>query len=193
MERNIEELRANGSLDRVLKTGQKAPSFALQDQHGLRVSSADLLAKGPLVVSFYRGTWCPFCNEELAALAEAYPRFREFGADLVVITPQSVTTKPYRSEHALPFSMLSDEDGSVEEAFGLSSTFPAYLSDLYKNVFGNDLSAINADGAWKLPIPARFVIARDGTILDVQTDADYRYRPDPKATLAVLQRESAKL
>lgn len=192
MDRHVEELRSDGSLDRVLKAGQKAPSFSLKDQHGNIVSSAELLAKGPLVLSFYRGTWCPYCNEEIAALAEAYPQIRKSGAELVAITPQSTANaESYRNEHPVPFPILVDEDGSVAEAFGLAYTLPAYLSDLYKTVFSNDLTLVNANKAWQLPIPARFVIATDGTIVDVQADADYRYRPDPEATLAVLERISS--
>src|ERR1700728_1471789 len=76
MERNIEEQRADG-MTRLLNPGQKGPSFSLSDQNGATVSSADLLAQGPLVVSFFRGTWCPYCDAEIAALADAYPQIRK--------------------------------------------------------------------------------------------------------------------
>jgi peroxiredoxin len=189
MERQIAELRSNGSLDKVLKAGQKAPPFTLTDQRGNIVSSRELLAKGPLVVSFYRGTWCPYCNEEIAALAQAYPQFRKLGAELVAITPQSAgNAQSYRAEHPVPFPILVDEDLSVSEAFGVSYTLPQYLSDLYKNVFSNDLATVNAGATWQLPIPARFVIAADGSIVAVQSDADYRYRPEPDDTLDVIAR-----
>jgi peroxiredoxin len=192
MERNIEEIRSDGTLERVLKPGQKAPSFTLSDQHGATVSSAELLAKGPLVVSFFRGTWCPYCNEEIAALAQAYPRIREAGAELVAISPQSTeNAHAYRSEHPVPFRILVDPNFAIAEAFGVSHRFPDYLQDLYKNVFENDLTQVNAGKDWRLPIPARFVIAPDGTIVDVQADSDYRFRPDPAATIAVLTRLSA--
>jgi peroxiredoxin len=188
MERHIEELRSDGSLDAVLKPGEHAPAFALDDQHGNVVSSAGLLAKGPLVVSFYRGTWCPYCNEEVHALNDAYAQIREAGAELVAVTPQSVANaKEYRDKHPVSFPVLVDEDQSVSAAFGLRYTMPDYLAELYKNVFGNDLSIINAGGTWQLPIPARFVIATDGTIVDVETDPDYRYRPDPSDTIAILR------
>lgn len=187
MDRQIEELRTDGTVDKILKPGQKAPSFRLRDQFGKQVSSTELLAKGPLVVSFFRGTWCPYCNEEIQALADAYPEFREVGAELVVITPQSAeNAKPYRDEHPVPFHVLVDEDMSISNAFGLTYTMPEYLLTLYKTVFRNDLSIINASGTWQLPIPARFVITPDGIIADVETDPDYRYRPDPSDTLAAL-------
>jgi peroxiredoxin len=189
MERQIEELRTDGTVDKILKPGQKSPSFLLSDQFGRQVSSTELLAKGPLVVSFFRGTWCPYCNEEIQALADAYPEFREAGAELVVITPQSVeNAKPYRDEHPVPFHVLLDEDMSISDAFGLTYTMPEYLSTLYRDIFRNDLSIINASGTWQLPIPARFVINPHGTISDVETDPDYRFRPDPSDTLAALKK-----
>jgi peroxiredoxin len=187
MDRQIEELRTDGTLDNVLKQGEKAPSFSLRDQVGNRVSSMDLLARGPLVVSFFRGTWCPYCDAEVTALADAYPEFRMAGAELILITPQSSeNAKPYLDAHPVPFHILVDEDMSVSNAFGLTYTMPEYLSTLYKTVFRNDLSLINASGTWQLPIPARFVIARDGTVADVETSPDYRYRPEPSETLAAL-------
>jgi peroxiredoxin len=192
MERNIEEIRSDGTLERVLKPGQKAPSFTLSDQHDATVSSAELLAKGPLVVSFFRGTWCPYCNEEIAALAQAYPQIREAGAELVAISPQSAeNAHAYRNEHPVPFPILVDPNFAIAEAFGVSHRFPGYLQDLYKNVLDHDLTQVNAGKDWRLPIPARFVIAPDGTIVDVQADADYRFRPDPAATITVLTRLSA--
>jgi peroxiredoxin len=187
MERNIEELRSDGSMMMVLQPGQKAPSFALSDQNGARVSSADLLVKGPLVVSFFRGTWCPYCNEEIAALADAYPQIRKAGAELVAISPQSAkNARPYRNDHPVPFPILVDGDFGVAKAFGVAHSLPDYLQDLYKNVFENDLTQVNASGEWRLPIPSRFVIAPNGTIVTVQSDPDYRYRPDPATTIAVL-------
>jgi peroxiredoxin len=189
MERQIEELRTSGILDRVLKAGEKAPPFQLKDQLGNPISSMDVLEKRPLVVSFFRGTWCPYCDEEVQALADAYSDFRDAGAELILITPQSAeNAKPYRDEHPVPFHVLVDDDMSVSTAFGVTYMMPDYLATLYKNVFKNDLSMINASGTWQLPIPARFVIARDGTIVEVETNPDYRYRPDPGETIAVLKK-----
>ncbi|HTV75343.1 MAG TPA: peroxiredoxin-like family protein [Candidatus Acidoferrales bacterium] len=189
MEQQIEELRAGGIVERVLKPGQKAPPFHLKDQLGNQVSSSALLAKGPLIISFFRGTWCPYCDAEMEALKEVYADIRKAGAELVAITPQSAqNAQSYRSEHPVPFHVLVDEDMAVSHAFGVAYTMPEYLANLYKTVFRNDLSLINASGTWQLPIPARFVIAPEGTVVDVKTDPDYRYRPDPIETLEVLER-----
>jgi peroxiredoxin len=189
IDRQIEELRTDGTLDNVLKQGQKAPSFSLKDHSGNQISSTQLLAETPLVVSFFRGTWCPYCNAEVQALADAYPEFRGAGAELILISPQSLeNAKPYRDEHPVPFHVLVDEDMAVSKAFGVAYSMPDYLVTLYKTVFRNDLSLINASSTWQLPIPARFVIARDGTIVDVETSPDYRYRPEPSDTLAILKK-----
>jgi peroxiredoxin len=187
LERHTDELRAPGANLHPRKAGDVAPAFALKDLDGNLISSAELLARGPLVVSFYRGTWCPFCNEELKALNESYEDFRRLGASLVAITPQSAASaNAYRSDHGIAFPMLVDPNADVAERFGLAYSFPEYLSELYRNVFQNDLARVNDAGTWRLPIPARYVIDRSGTIVNAEVNADYRYRPDPEATLAVV-------
>jgi peroxiredoxin len=187
LERHIDELRNRGAKSHPLQAGDAAPAFTLKDLDGNLVSSAEFLARGPLVVSFYRGTWCPFCNEELKALNDSYENFRRLDASLLAITPQSAASASvYRSDHEIRFPMLVDPNADVAERFGLAYSFPAYLSELYRNVFRNDLARINDAGTWRLPIPARYVIDRTGTIVDADINADYRYRPDPEATLAVL-------
>ena len=187
LERHIDELRSRDANIHPLQTGDGAPAFTLQDLDGNLVSSAELLARGPLIVSFYRATWCPFCNEELKALNDSYEHFRRLNASLVAITPQSAASASvYRSDHDIRFPMLDDPNADVAERFGLAYSFPAYLSELYRNVFRNDLARINDAGTWRLPVPARYVIDRNGSIVDVEVNADYRYRPDPEATLAVI-------
>lgn len=184
LERHLDELR-NDHAVRPLKVGDMAPVFSLKDLDGNVVSSVELLARGPLVVSFFRGTWCPFCNEELKALNETWESFRRLGASLVVVTPQSAeSASAYRTEHSIAFPMLVDPNADVAEKFGLAYSFPAYLSDLYRNVFGNDLARVNASGTWRLPIPARYLIDVAGTIVYAETNPDYRFRPDPEATLS---------
>jgi peroxiredoxin len=187
IESHFEELRSSGTSYRGLKPGATAPAFVLRNLAGALVSSVDLLARGPLVVSFFRGTWCPFCNEELLALNASYQRFRDLGAEVVAITPQSAAAaEPYAVQYSITLPILVDHDAALAEKFGLAYTFPAYLSDLYRNVFKNDLAVINAAGTWRLPVPGRFVIDRSGTIIDAEVNADYRYRPDPETTLAIV-------
>src|SRR5438132_368796 len=191
MERATRELIASGLAQRALKAGDKAPDFTLPDPNGRAVSSAALLADGPLIVSFYRGVWCPYCNLELQALQEALPKFREFGANVVAISPQTASNsrKSIRT-NGLEFPILSDAHNNVAAAFGLRFTLPNYLVDLYKQL-KNDLPAFNGDVSWTLPMPARYVIARDGTIVYAEVNPDYTLRPEPSDMIPSLQ--TAKL
>ena len=190
--RHIADLRQPEHADRVLKVGDRAPAFTLKDQHDKVVSSTDLLARGPLVVSFFRGSWCPYCVEEMNALAESYDAVRAAGADVVVITPQSsANARGYYADHHVPFPVLVDPDAEIAEKFGLAYTFSDDLKDLYLDVFSNDLEVVNAAHSWRLPIPGRFVISTAGVIIDAQADPDYRFRPEPEEVLAVLDRVRA--
>lgn len=187
MKRATAELVATGQADRALKVGDRAPVFTLDDPDGNPVSSTDLLAKGPLVLSFYRGVWCPYCNMELQALEEALPAFRGLGANLVAISPQiKANSRKSVRQNKLSFPILSDVKGDVGAQFGLRFNLPDYLIDLYKG-FGNNLPVFNDDPSWTLPMPARFVIGQDGIILYAEVNPDYTQRPDPTELLPVLQ------
>jgi peroxiredoxin len=188
MHRATAELIASGAATRALKAGDTAPSFTLNDPEGHPVSSADLLAKGPLVVSFYRGVWCPYCNMELQALQAALPEFEQLGASLVAISPQTAAnSRKSARQNALGFPILSDARNDVAAAFGLRFELPDYLVDLYKGL-KNDLPAFNGDPSWTLPMPGRFVIAQDGTILYAEVNPDYTRRPEPEDMLPALRR-----
>jgi peroxiredoxin len=188
MHRATAELIASGAATRALKAGDKAPLFTLNDPGGNPVSSGDLLAKGPLVVSFYRGVWCPYCNMELQALQAALPEFENLGARLVAISPQTaVNSRKSMRQNELGFPILSDAHNDVAAAFGLRFELPDYLVDLYKDL-KNDLPAFNGDPSWTLPMPGRFVIAQDGTILYAEVNPDYTHRPEPEDMLPALRR-----
>src|SRR5476651_1086376 len=187
MKRATAELIASGLAERALKVGDKAPVFTLDDPDGNPVSSAELLAKGPLVVSFYRGVWCPYCNMELQALEEALPAFRELGASLVAISPQiKANSRKSVRQNNLSFPILSDTRSAVAAAFGLRFALPDYLVELYKG-FGNDLPTFNDDPSWSLPMPGRFVIGQDGILLYAEVNPDYTLRPDPSELLPALR------
>ncbi len=187
MARATAELVASGQAGRALKAGERAPAFVLNDPDGKPVSSAALLAKGPLVLSFYRGVWCPYCNFELQALQETLPQFQARGASLVAISPQTAAnSRKSQRQNKLDFPILSDVHNDVAAAFGLRFTLPDYLVDLYKQL-KNDLPAFNDDPAWTLPMPARYVIGQDGIIAYAEVNPDYTRRPEPDSMLAVLQ------
>jgi peroxiredoxin len=188
MHRGTAELIASGQALNAKKAGDKVPEFALEDSESHVVSSAELLAKGPLVVSFYRGVWCPYCNFELQALQAALPEIEARGASIVAISPQTApNSRRSQRDNKLTFPILSDEKSRVAAAFGLRFSLPDYLVELYKG-FKNDLPTFNDDPAWVLPMPARYVIGTDGIIAYAEVNPDYTQRPDPSELLPVLDR-----
>ena len=187
------ELRNSGQANRAKKVGDLAPNFLLKDPDGQLVSSSDILARGPLVLTFYRGAWCPYCNLDLKSLQEALSDIVERGASLVAISPQNAAnSRKAIRQHNLSFPILSDPGGEVSAAFGLRYAFPDYLINLYKNVFKNDLAIVNDDSSWTLPMPARFVVGMDGVIAYAEVSPDYTIRPDPLELFPTLDRLAAR-
>jgi len=187
MRRATEELIASGAAARALKAGDRAPEFALKDASGREIASRELLAKGPLVVTFYRGVWCPYCNMDLQALQEALPAITERGAQLIAISPQSQhNSLKSQRENKVTFPILSDPGNEVAARFGLRFKLPDYLIELYRDSFKNDLSHTNGDSSWTLPMPARYVIGMDGVIAYAEVSPDYTRRPDPEELLPAL-------
>jgi peroxiredoxin len=192
MHRATAELIASGAASGAKKAGDKAPAFSLKDPEGNIVSSAELLKKGPLIVSFYRGVWCPYCNMELQALEAAKPEFEKRGASLVAISPQTPpNSRKSVRQNKLSFPILSDAKGEVAVAFGLRFQLPDYLVELYKGL-KNDLPTFNDDPSWTLPMPARYVIGQEGTILYADVNPDYTRRPEPEDLIPALQGATAR-
>ncbi|MDQ7976077.1 peroxiredoxin-like family protein [Paraburkholderia sp. SARCC-3016] len=193
MERATAELIASGQAGRAIKAGDRAPHFNLKDQDGNDVSSAALLVKGPLVVTFYRGVWCPYCNIELQAINEVLPKIQAYGANVVAISPQTpVNSRKSVRTNELGFPVLSDVNGQTGADFGLRFALPDYLVELYKNL-KNDLPAFNNDASWTLPMPARYVIGQDGIVLYSEVNPDYTRRPDPSDMFPVLEKATTNV
>jgi peroxiredoxin len=189
------ELFASGIEDRILQPGAPAPGFSLTDARtGKPVHSADLLALGPLVVSFFRGRWCPYCITELETWRELAPELRSRGAIFVAISPQTVRQSGFMIEqHALTFPVLCDPGAEVAESFGVayrvSEAQRRYYQSILINIPFNNagLSYHNAtEASWRLPLPATFLIEPDGVIAYSQAHADFRVRPEPAEILALL-------
>ena len=190
MHRATAELEASGQVERARSVGARAPEFALPDGGGEIVRSSDLLAQGPLVVSFYRGVWCPYCNTELQALEAFLPQIREQGGALVAISPQSAAnSRKSARQNKLSFPILSDQGNEAAATFGLRYQLPDYLIELYQQL-GNNLPLVNGDPSWTLPIPGRYVIGQDGLILYAGINADYTQRPEPEDMLPALRQAS---
>jgi len=189
MQRATEELIASNAASRALKVGDHAPEFELADADGKLLSSAQLLEKGPLVVTFYRGVWCPYCNLDLQAIQQALPAIEDHSATLVAISPQTAAnSRRSIRENRLTFPILLDPGSEVAAAFGLRFALPDYLVSLYRDTFQNDLAVNNGEPSWTLPMPARFVIDQHGTIAYAEVNPDYTRRPDPSELLPVLNR-----
>jgi peroxiredoxin len=190
MQRGTDELVASGAATRVRRSGP-APLFELTDADSATVRLADLLAKGAVVLSFYRGAWCPYCNLDLQELQLHDDRIRAAGATLVAVTPQTpVNSRKSIADHKLSFQILSDPGNAVAERFGLRFRLPDYVAAVYRQL-GVDLSKFNGDDSWTLPMPARFVIDRQGMIRYAESDPDYSNRPEPAELLSVLESLSA--
>jgi peroxiredoxin len=186
--KSTDELIASGQAQKALKAGDRAPSFSLPDPDGKLVSSSELRAKGPLVVTFYRGVWCPYCNFDLQAIEAAAAEIRQYGANLVAISQQTApNNRKSQRDNSLSFPVLSDLGGKTAEAFGIRWVLPAYLRDVFK-LFKTDLAEFNGEPSWTLPMPARYVIAPDGMIVYAEVNPDYTRRPDPSELIPTLKR-----
>ena len=182
----VEGLRAAGLAERILPAGAQAPSFELPDQDGKTVSSAELLSRGRLVICFFRGRWCPFCVAQLEAMNSALPQIEKAGATLVAISPQTVKQSFFmRDQHRLRFALLSDCGNHVARRFGLVYSVPAEQRQVYSRTFVN-LPFLNGESSWELPIPATFVLERNGAVHFASADPDYTRRPEPEEVVRLL-------
>jgi peroxiredoxin len=187
----LKALISSGLAKRAVKAGDKAPEFVLPDADGNTVASADLLRQGALVVTFYRGFWCPFCNADLQAVEAAAERIRGFGASLVAISPQTpANSRLSLQENHLSFPILSDKNCELADKFGIRWLPSQALQGVYRN-FGTDVGKFNGDGSWAIPMPARYVIAPDGIVAYAKVNANYTHRPEPGDVCPVLEKLKA--
>lgn len=177
----------SGIAENSLKVGDKAPDFNLPGATGEEVRLGQLLAKGPVILNFYRGGWCPYCNLELNAYQMLLQDINGLGASLVAISPQTPDNSLSTAEKSeLKFQVLSDVGNKVAGQFGLVFQLPAELRELYNN-FGIVLPKFNGDESWELPMPGTYVIDKDGTVAYAFADADYTKRAEPDEVIAKLK------
>jgi len=186
-QRGVDELAASGAAARAVQKGEQAPDFELPNAKGARVRLSALLARGPVVLTFYRGGWCPYCNLQLRAYQKALPEIRALGGQLVAVSPEPPDKSLGTAEkNALEFEVLSDVKGEAGRAYRLFFDLSEELRQLYA-AGGNDLSKWNADGEWHLPMPATYVIGQDGRVAYAFVEAEYRDRAEPADLLAALR------
>lgn len=188
----VEELRASFPFDTVLQVGRLVPDFELPDVDGTQINIRRSLQSGPVVLTFYRGGWCPYCNIQLRAYEQSLQQISAAGARLIAISPQLPDQSLSTAEkNELSFSVLSDVGNVVARRFGLVFSLPL---ELQAALIANNkaLPDINGDESWELPVPATFVVASDGTVALAHVDVDYRQRLDPSAILDALKSLAAQ-
>lgn len=173
----VARLGHNGVLEQVAAPGDVFPDFMLPSAEGQLVALSDVLARGPVIISFFRGEWCPFCRLMLAALTEALPEIAVAGASLLALTPETgglaLTMKSY---HGACFEVLSDADCGVGLAAGVVFRIPP----LYRALLGDEFAGRHGNSGWYLPLPATFIVAADGRIAWRFVDVDFSHRAEPE-------------
>lgn len=173
------------NVEQGLRLGEKAPDFTLKDQNGKEVNLYQLLKKGPVVLNWYRGGWCPYCNLELKGLADKAAEINQLGATLLALSPElpdkSMTTI---EKNNLPFAVLSDTDNRVARTYDLVFKLDTETANLYESKFG--LSQYNGNDKAELPIPATYIIDQKGIIRYAFVNPDYRKRANPEEVVMQL-------
>jgi peroxiredoxin len=181
-----EYLIASRQAERALKAGNCAPVFRLRDQRGVEVASETLLRRGPLLLTFYTGSWCPACSRDLQAFESLRPSVEARGASLVSISQQTIAENA--KSHAqlrLGFPILSDRGGRIVQLFGVRWCIPELLRGIHRKN-GIDLAVLNSDESWTLPIPARFILDRAGVIAYSEINPGQSGSSPPRDVLPVL-------
>jgi peroxiredoxin len=187
LQESIDGGTRSGIAERALKVGDRVPEFSLPNAHGRQISLASLLAKGPIIINYYRGSWCPYCNLELRAYQAILSDIRAAGGDLVAISPQTAKQSIAAAEkNALTFEVLSDHGNRVASLFGIAYAIPEIVKAIGAR-FGTDLAAINGSDDGQLPISATYVVERDRRIALACIEPDFRIRLEPTEALRVLQ------
>ncbi len=190
VDRAAGELLRSGMAESALKAGDPAPRFELSDGDGMIWRSEDLLRRGPLVIVFYRGRWCAYCNAQLSALQEIHPKLAAAGASLVAISPQTQKhSYMTRDMHKLRFPVLSDPGNQVARKFGLVYRLSPEMQAIYESIM-TKLPGYNGDQSWELPLAATYVVQSDSKGSWAQFDADWRHRPEPEELLRFLTTKS---
>lgn len=177
----------------TVTVGDLAPNFTLNNAVGKEISLKQKLAQGPVILTFYRGGWCPYCNLELRAYQKLLPQINQLGASLIAVSPEkpdaSLTTA---EKNSLEFDVLSDIGAKVAQAYGIAFTLPDELKRLYTEL-GHALPDINGTNDWVLPVPATFVIDQHQQVILAHVDVDYRNRLEPLDAISSISSQRNKI
>jgi len=190
----LNEARAFQQGAQSIKVGEKAPDFTLPNATDNRVNLAMLLTKGPVVITFYRGSWCPYCNLQLRALQSRLSDIHELGAELVAISPEVPDNSLSQEErNILPFPVLSDQDAIIASLYGIAWEVPDLILSHMKKDRNLQLSNINNGNGSILPLPATFIVNTTGNVVWKYVDVDYRMRAEPEDIVTELKRLANKI
>lgn len=174
-------------ISNALKVGDKAPDFVLKNSHGKQVKLSSLLAKGKVILTWYRGGWCPYCNKALSQLQEILPQIKQQGATVVALTPE---LPDYSSgtinKNKLQFEILSDIDNKIAEIYGLKFTLDQKTATFYESKM--NLSKVNGNNLSQLPVPATYIIDRKGIIRFAYLNPNYKERVNPTELIKELKK-----
>ena len=183
----INTLAKSGLSEQAVRTGDQAPDFELPDASGQNVRLSNLLKTGPVVLVFYRGQWCPYCNLTLRMYQASLLAIRELGGQLVAVSSQKPDgSLSVQEMNSLTFPVLSDSENKAATAFGLLFQLPESLIQVFK-ARKIDLPSINGSGSWELPVPAIYVISKEGKVVADHVDADHRNRLGPEKVILALK------
>lgn len=189
LDRAVALLQSSGVGDAAPRAGDVAPDFELADHRGRAVRLSDATGRGPVVLVFVRGVWCPYCTATVRSWRRTLPLLRELGADLLMVTPQSreLVARTVREER-LACAVLTDRRAQVAARYGIAYEIDGEYRDFVQGEFGLDVGAWNGTLDWRVPVSASFVIGRDGRVALAHVDPDHRLRLDPEDALAALAR-----
>ena len=173
--------------DKALSEGDKAENFSLPNAKGEQTQLAKLLEQGPVVLNFYRGGWCPFCNLEFKSLHNILPQIKELGANLVGVSPELPDNSLDTIEkHQLQFEVLTDVGNNIARQYGIIMDVPEFMRPIYLE-WGIDLPKTNGDDTWELPVPATYIIDSDGNIISAYINKNYTERMEPSDIIKTLE------
>lgn len=183
----IDKLAATEIANNALKAGSDFPDFELVNATYEMISLKSLLKKSPLIINFYRGSWCPYCNFELQAYQQLLPEIKAAGGQLVAISPQQVDNSLDTVEkNNLQFEVLSDHNNILADKLGIRFDFDSALKPIYEQL-NLDLGKMHGVEDWQLPMPATYVVDQHGIIVLASVNADYTSRLEPEEALAALK------
>ena len=183
---SLNELKTKKILETSLKIGDKIPNFTLSNSENININSDDFLSKGQLIINFYRGSWWPYCAIELGGFQDILTKIRSKGAEIIALSPElPEKSSVFKKKLSLDYEILTDKNNEIAKAFGISFTLDDELIELYKE-FSIDLKISNGTNNWELPVPATYIISREGIILFSWLDLDYTKRVEPEDIYALL-------